>query len=75
MAAIVGSYCILGPVPECIRQIEAYVEAGARHVIFAWYGASEDIPRQMQTTAREIIPAVRDRAAVAATCQTEAETA
>lgn len=67
MLSIVGSYCILGSVPECIGQIEAYVEAGARHIIFAWYGAPDDIPRQMETTAREIIPALRDRLTGAAT--------
>lgn len=59
MASIVGSYCILGPVQECIKQIEVYVEAGARHFIFAWYGEPQDIPRQMEMTAREIIPYFR----------------
>ncbi len=64
MLSIVGSYCILGPVPECVRQVEAYVDAGARHIIFSWYGRADDIPRQMETTAREIIPAVRTSAAL-----------
>jgi alkanesulfonate monooxygenase SsuD/methylene tetrahydromethanopterin reductase-like flavin-dependent oxidoreductase (luciferase family) len=63
MLSIVGSYCILGPVSECIRQVEAYIAAGARHIIFSWYGRPEDITRQMETTAREIIPAVRASAA------------
>jgi probable F420-dependent oxidoreductase len=63
MRSLVGSYCILGPAPECVAQIAAYVTAGARHIIFAWYGASDDIPRQMEITAREIIPAVRERIA------------
>jgi probable F420-dependent oxidoreductase len=63
MLSLVGSYCILGSVPECIEQIEAYVAAGARTVIFAWYARPDDIPRQMETTAREIVPAVRERCA------------
>ena len=64
MLSIVGSYCILGPVPECVRQVEAYIDAGARHIIFGWYGRPDEIPRQMETVAREIIPAVRTSAAV-----------
>jgi probable F420-dependent oxidoreductase len=63
MLSIVGSYCILGPVPECVRQVEAYVDAGARHIIFGWYGRPDEILRQMETVAREIIPAVRTSAA------------
>jgi probable F420-dependent oxidoreductase len=62
MLSIVGSCCILGPVPECVRQLVAYVDAGARHIIFSWYGRPEDIPRQMETVAREIVPAVRSAA-------------
>lgn len=62
MRALVESYCILGTVPECIAGVEAYTAAGARHIIFAWYGTPDDIPRQAEITAREIIPAVRERA-------------
>jgi probable F420-dependent oxidoreductase len=61
MLSLVGSYCILGPVHECVRQIEAYIEAGARHVIFAWYGLPDDIPRQIETAATEIVPELRNR--------------
>jgi probable F420-dependent oxidoreductase len=59
MLSLVGSYCILGPVQECVRQVEAYIDAGARHIIFGWYGRPDDISRQMETAVREIIPAVR----------------
>ncbi len=61
MLSLVGSYCILGPVPACIERIVEYVEAGARHIVFGWYGKSEDIARQIAITTREIIPAVRAR--------------
>ncbi len=61
MLSIVGSYCILGPAPECIGRIAEYVEAGARHLVFGWYGEPDDIARQIAITTREIIPAVRER--------------
>ncbi len=53
---IVGSYCILGPVKECIKRIQEYVEAGARNFIFNWRCPMEDRPRHIETVAREIIP-------------------
>ena len=58
---IVGSYCILGPVKECIKRIEEYVEAGARHFIFSWRCPVEDRPRHIETVAKEIIPYFKDR--------------
>ena len=56
---IVGSSCVLGPVKECIRRIEEYVDAGARHFIFSWACPPEERPRHMETVANEIIPYFR----------------
>jgi len=56
---IVGSYCVLGPVEECIRRLEEYVEAGARHFVLSWACPVEDRARHMETVAREIIPHFR----------------
>ncbi len=56
---IVGQYCVLGPVKECIRRLEEYVEAGVRHFLFNWACPQEDRARQMETVAREIIPHFR----------------
>jgi len=53
---IVGQYCVLGPVKECIRRLEEYVDAGARHFLFSWACPHEDRPRHIETVAREIIP-------------------
>jgi probable F420-dependent oxidoreductase len=61
MLSLVGSYCILGSVPDCLGQLEAYIEAGARHIVFAWYARPDDIPRQMEIAAREIAPELRRR--------------
>ena len=53
---IVGSYCVLGPVKECIRRLEEYVEAGAKHFLFSWACPHEDRARHIETVAKEIIP-------------------
>ena len=56
---IVGSYCVLGPVEECIRRIEEYVEAGARHFLFSWACPPEDRARHIETVASQIVPHFR----------------
>ena len=67
MLSLVGSYSILGPVPACVDRIAAYIEAGARRIVFGWSGKPEDIERHIAITANEIIPAVRERFAAAET--------
>ncbi len=56
---IVRSHCVLGPVENCIRRIEEYVEAGVTHFIFNWACPLEDRPRHAETVASEIIPYFR----------------
>ena len=56
---MVESYCVLGPVGECIRRIEEYLDAGARHFILGGACPLEDRPRHMETVAKEIIPHFR----------------
>ena len=56
---IVRSYCVVGPVKECIRRLEEYVDAGARHFIFSWACPPDDRARHIETVAKEILPYFR----------------
>ena len=56
---IVGSYCVLGPVKECIRRLEEYVAAGVSHFLMSWACPPEDRPRHIETVANEILPHFR----------------
>lgn len=56
---IVRSFSLLGPPEACVRRLEAYVEAGARNIIFAWAGLPEDRARYTETLARHVVPAFR----------------
>ncbi len=56
---IVGAYCVLGTVEECIKRLQEYVEAGARQFLFSWACPPEDRPRHIETVAQEIIPRLR----------------
>ncbi|MBI2165664.1 MAG: LLM class flavin-dependent oxidoreductase [Chloroflexi bacterium] len=55
----VHRYAVLGPVPNAIKRLEQYIEAGARHLVFFWCCAPEDVSANMETIAREIIPRLR----------------
>ena len=58
---IVASYCVLGPPEECIRRLQEYADAGARHFILSWACPREDRPRHIETAARDIIPQVKGK--------------
>ena len=53
---IVRKYCLLGPVENCIRQLQEYIDAGARHIIFSISCPMEDRERHLEVIAKELIP-------------------
>lgn len=53
---IVRDYCLLGPVERCIARLQEFIDAGARHVIFAIVCPREEAERHIETIAKEIIP-------------------
>ena len=59
MLSIVGSYCVLGSVSDCIEKLGQYVDAGVRTFIFSWCCPPEELRMHIETTAKEIIPALR----------------
>ena len=56
---IVREYCILGPVEQCVRRLQEYVEAGARYFVFSVTCPAEDRARHVEAISKEIIPALR----------------
>ena len=56
---IVRKYCLLGPVENCIQQLQEYIDAGARHIVFSISCPREDRERHLETIAKEIIPHFR----------------
>lgn len=57
--SIVEDYCLLGTPQQCIRRLQEYIDAGARHIIFSVACPQEDRARHIETIAREIIPGFR----------------
>ena len=60
---IVRKYCLLGTVENCIDQLQEYIAAGARHIIFSISCPSEDRERHLETIAKELIPHFRNKQA------------
>ncbi len=56
---IVGQYCVLGTVDDCVQRLQEYVDAGASNFILSWACAKEDRPRHIETAAEQIIPHFR----------------
>ena len=56
---MVESYCVLGPVNECIDRLEEYVDAGVDNFLLSWACPREDRARHIDTVAKEIIPHFR----------------
>ena len=60
---IVRKYCLLGTVENCIKQLQEYIDAGARHIIFSISCPWEDRERHLETIAKELIPHFRNKQA------------
>jgi probable F420-dependent oxidoreductase len=53
---VVHDYWLLGPVEQCVKRLQEYVEAGARHIVFNASCPYEDWDRHLETISKEIVP-------------------
>ena len=56
---IVRKYCLLGTVENCVQQLQQYIDAGARHIVFSICCLKEDRERHIEVIAKELIPHFR----------------
>jgi len=56
---IVRKYCLLGTVQNCIQQLQEYIDAGARHIVFSISCPREDRERHLEVIAKELLPHFR----------------
>ena len=57
---VAKALCLTGTVQDCIKGIEARIEAGTRHINFAFLAKDEqDAYRQIELVAKQVIPAFR----------------
>jgi probable F420-dependent oxidoreductase len=56
---IAGRYVLYGSPEDCRKRLREYVDAGARSVMFSWACRHEDIEHNMETIAKEVLPAFR----------------
>ncbi|GIX49104.1 MAG: LLM class F420-dependent oxidoreductase [Candidatus Tectimicrobiota bacterium] len=57
---LIDRYCVVGPPEACVARLQAYVAAGARHLILVptTFGAAE-FAQQAQRLAHEVVPQLR----------------
>jgi len=53
---IVRKYCLLGTIEDCIKQLQGYIDAGARYIVFSISCPREDRARHLEVIAKELIP-------------------
>ena len=56
---IVRRYCLLGTVEQCAEQLNEYLEAGARHIVFSITCLPEDRERHLEEIASKLMPLIR----------------
>ena len=58
---IVRKYCLLGTVESCAEQLQEYIDAGARHIVFSISCPREDRERHLEVIAKELIPRFKNK--------------
>ena len=53
---IVRRYCLLGTPEQCAERLQAYIDAGARHIVFSITCPPEDRERHIEDIADKLIP-------------------
>ena len=56
---LVDKYDIYGTPEDCIKGIEKYIDAGARHIVFQWRCPMADSPANMKLAGEKILPYFR----------------
>lgn len=59
----VDAFCVVGPAAQCVQRLLEFAQAGVRHVILRVMAYNDELLPQLETYARDIIPAVRRAAA------------
>jgi alkanesulfonate monooxygenase SsuD/methylene tetrahydromethanopterin reductase-like flavin-dependent oxidoreductase (luciferase family) len=57
---IARALCITGTTQDCIKEVEARIEAGVRDIVFMWIAPNQQAAReQMRKVAKEVLPYFR----------------
>ena len=56
---IVMRYALLGTAQDITTRLRQYVEAGARHIVFAWACSAAEAVKGIEAMAADVLPALR----------------
>ncbi len=53
---LVDRYCAMGTPEQCLEQIQSFIDAGMRHLVFSFTCPAEQMPEQLEQCANELLP-------------------
>ena len=56
---LVDRYCAMGTPEQCLEQIQSFIDAGMRHLVFSFTCPAEQMPEQLEQCANELLPRLR----------------
>jgi probable F420-dependent oxidoreductase len=56
---LVERYCIMGTPDQCMEQLQRFIDAGMRHLVFSFTCPADQISAQLEQCAQELLPRLR----------------
>jgi alkanesulfonate monooxygenase SsuD/methylene tetrahydromethanopterin reductase-like flavin-dependent oxidoreductase (luciferase family) len=56
---LVDRYCVFGTPEQCLEKLQTFIDAGMSHVVLSFTCPAEQVPEQLEQSARELLPHLR----------------
>jgi probable F420-dependent oxidoreductase len=56
---LVERYCVMGTAEQCMEQLQRFIDAGMRHLVFSFTCPAEQLAEQLEQCAEELLPRLR----------------
>jgi probable F420-dependent oxidoreductase len=56
---LVERYCVFGTPEQCLEKLQPFINAGMSHLVLSFTCPAEQIPEQLEQSARELLPHLR----------------
>jgi probable F420-dependent oxidoreductase len=56
---LVDRYCVFGTPEQCLEKLQTFINAGMSHLVLSFTCPAEQVPEQLERSARELLPRLR----------------
>jgi probable F420-dependent oxidoreductase len=56
---LVERYCVFGTPEQCLEKLQTFINAGMSHLVLSFTCPAEQVPEQLEQSARELLPHLR----------------